>query len=120
MKLKPKLSYCLTALVLLSLVIATGCGANDPSSTVKNFYAAVEKGDAKAMERYATPETAELLTVFGDKARANSRDRGGIKSATHTINGNNAVVDLTFENGATEKVNLIKVDGKWKVTAAKN
>jgi len=102
------------------LVFIFGCsGAGSPSSVVRKFCAAVEKGDAKAIEQAATPETVQLIAIFGEKAKGIMTANGKIKSTTEEIKGETAVVTVTFENGETENFDLVKIDGKWKVTISK-
>jgi hypothetical protein len=35
---------------------------------------------------------------------------------TETIDGDTAVVTVAFENGEEANIDLVKVDGKWKVS----
>jgi hypothetical protein len=103
--------------VLVSLVCLTfvGCGAESPSSVTKNFFAAVEKNDQKALEACSTPETVTFIAMFGEKASNSVKENGKITETSETIDGDTAVVKVTFENGETNDVKLIKVDKKWKV-----
>jgi ABC-type glycerol-3-phosphate transport system substrate-binding protein len=101
-------------------VLIAGCGGSDsPSSAARKFYAAVEKKDAKAMEKVATDETMQMMAMFGEKAAGMAAANGKIKSTTEEINGDTAVVILTFESGETERIDLKKINGKWKVSISK-
>jgi hypothetical protein len=105
---------------IVCVVFIAGCGNNDsPSSAARKFYAAVEKNDAKAMGQVATVETVQLMAMFGEKAAGMVAANGKIKSTTEKIDGDTAVVILTFENGETENLDLKKIDGKWKVAISK-
>jgi hypothetical protein len=105
---------------IVCVVIVAGCGGNgSPSSAVRKFYTAVEKGDAKAMEQVATPITVQLMAMFGEKASEKFSDYGGITNTTEKIDGDTAVVTVTFANGETSDLDLIKEDGKWKVNIKK-
>jgi len=97
-----------------------GCsGAESPSSVARKFYAAVEKNDSKAMGKVATPETVQMMAMFGEKAQGMMASYGKIKSTEEEIDGDTAVVTVTFENGETQDLDLIKVNGAWKVTINK-
>jgi len=112
----------LIAVIAASLVfgiVSCGGGGGGPTAAAKGFIAAVEKGDAKALEKYATAETAGLIAMFGEKAKTSITDKGKITSTSEEIDGNTAKVRLTFEDGDTEDLDLVKVDGKWKVSISK-
>ena len=106
-------------IVCVAFITACGGGAS-PSSAARKFYDALGKGDTKAMEQVATAETVQLMAMFGDKTKGMVEANGKIKSTTEQIDGDKAVVTLTFENGETEDLTLIKVDGKWKVSIDMN
>jgi len=96
-----------------------GGGGDSPSSVARKFYTAVEKGDTKGIEQTATAETAELLAMFGEKIKEGAAEMGKITDTAEVINEDSAVVTVTFDNGKTEDLKLVKVDGKWKVTVDK-
>ncbi|MDR1390347.1 MAG: DUF4878 domain-containing protein [Treponema sp.] len=103
---------------LVLAAVLSGCSgaANTPKAAAQKFYNALEKNDAKAMAEVATPETVQLITMFGTKIQGMMASYGKTKSITETIDGDTAVVTVTFENGEETNLDLIKVDGKWKVT----
>jgi ketosteroid isomerase-like protein len=96
-------------------LMATGCGGNSPSKVVRQTWAAIEKGDAKAYGELMTPETASLVVMLGEKAKGSVAAKGGIVSTKETINGDAATVTATYKDGTTDEWQLVKVDGKWKV-----
>jgi hypothetical protein len=104
---------------IICLVFIAGCSNNSPSAVARKFYTAIEKNDSKAMGEAATPETAQIMAMFGEKAAGMAAENGKITSITEEIDGDTAVVTLTFANGETEDLDLIKVDGKWKVSISK-
>jgi len=105
---------------IVCVVLIAGCSGNEsPSSVTRKFFAAVEKNDAKAMEKVATSDTVQLMGMFGEKAQGMMADYGKIESTTQEIDGDTAVVTVTWENGETEDIDLVKIDGKWKVTIDK-
>jgi len=105
---------------IVCVVFIAGCSAGgSPSQAARKFYAAVEKNDVNAMKQVATAETVQLMVMFGEKASGMITAYGKIKSTTEKINGDTAVVTLTFENGETTDLDLIKENGNWKVTVKK-
>jgi len=104
----------LVTLLSLALVVVSGCGGGDtPSKTVEKFFTAVDKGDSATVDQVIGPGAGSMLTSpFGKMAVMKD---GMPKSYTHTINGNNATVTVTYGNGQTENFPLEKVDGKWLV-----
>jgi ketosteroid isomerase-like protein len=105
---------------IMCVAFIAGCGGSDsPSSVARKFYAAIEKNDAKAMGQVATPETVQLMAMFGEKASGMVADKGKITKTSEEIKGDTAVVTLTFADGETETLDLKKVDGKWKVALSK-
>jgi hypothetical protein len=100
--------------VICLLII--GCAAsNNPIAAAKNFFAAVQKNDTKAMGKYATPETISLMATFGTKMQGAMSAYGKVTGTTETIDGDTAIVTVSFENGEDTEINLKKIDGKWKV-----
>jgi hypothetical protein len=104
---------------IVCLVFITGCGNNSPSAAARKFYTAIGKNDSKAMAEVATPETVQIMAMFGEKAAGMAAENGKITNAAEEIDGDTAVVTLTFANGETEDLDLIKVNGKWKVSVSK-
>jgi outer membrane lipoprotein-sorting protein len=104
---------------LAILVLMAGCSAtSSPKAAVQKFYKAIEKNDTKAMAEVATSETVQLMAMFGTKIQGMAAANGKIKTLTETIDGDTAVVTVIFENGEESNIDLIKVDGKWKVSVS--
>jgi len=119
--MKTQRKVIVVAILLASIAIGmVACGGgSSPSSVARQFVTAVEKGDTKALEKLATPQTAGIIAMFGEKAKTSMAEYGKVTNATEKIDGNNATVTLTFANGKTEDITLIKDDGKWKVNVSK-
>ncbi|MDR2136383.1 MAG: DUF4878 domain-containing protein [Treponema sp.] len=93
-----------------------GCSLfNSPSTVVRKFYAAAEKGDYTEMGKYATPDTVSLMAMFGTKIQGSLTAMGKITTVSEKIDGDTAVVTVSFENEEDTEVTLIKTEGKWKV-----
>jgi hypothetical protein len=101
------------------IVVSCGGGGSGPTAVAKAFMTAVEKNDPKAMEKSATKETVAIMAMFGEKAADTMKEYGKITNSTEKIDGNTATVSLTFENGKTEEITLIKDGGKWLVNVSK-
>jgi hypothetical protein len=88
---------------------------------VKSFYAAAEKGNIAAFDKTCTPETASLLKAFAgeEKFKTLIAENGKITKTEETIDGDTARVVVSFENAEDQTLDLVKVDGKWKITIKK-
>jgi hypothetical protein len=118
--MKKILKRALIAIVAASLVLGmASCGGGGPTAAAKAFITAVEKGDSKAMEKVATKDTVTLIGMFGEKAADSMKDYGKITGTSEKIDGDKATVSLTFANGKTEELTLIKENGKWLVYISK-
>jgi len=110
---------------LISIMLITGTaviscgGAGSPSSAVKKLHTAIEKDDLKSINELMTPQAAQIMIMMGEKSKGAIAAYGGIEKTEEIINGNNAVVKVTYKNGETSDFNLVKIDGKWKVNIEK-
>lgn len=109
---------------VVSLLVACA-GANTPTAVTKKFYKAVAANDSKAMAEVATPQTVELMGMFGSKAQTAMQEQGitDIDKLTfvETIDGDKATVTMKTPSGEEgEALDLIKVDGKWMVNIEMN
>jgi hypothetical protein len=110
----------LAASAALALGLApTACVGPGPSKVARRFLAAVEKGDTGQLPKYATAETVSTARTFSAKAKGYVAAKGGVVSAEEAIEGNRAVVTVKFKDGSTEKIDLVRVKGKWKVSIKK-
>jgi Domain of unknown function (DUF4878) len=118
-------------LLLPCILFALACLASGPEATVKRFYSAVEDGE---IDKAAEMLSSRIVGMMGkDKLhRALSeqaldiKKKGGIKSLkidemTEVGEIAEGKVTLTFGDGSTksDKVKLIKEEGKWKLDADK-
>jgi predicted negative regulator of RcsB-dependent stress response len=119
MKNTIKLFGIIALVAIIGFTVVSCGGGGSPTAAAKAFMAAVEKGDAKAMEKVATKDTVALMTMFGEKASSSVKEYGKITNTSEKIDGDNATVSLTFESGKTEELTLIKENGKWLVNVSK-
>jgi ketosteroid isomerase-like protein len=96
--------------------VVMGCSNGSPTNVVKQYYAALAKGDAKTLGKVMTPKGAANLTQFLSKAKDHVTALGKITNTEETIDGDTGTVKVTFSNGDTEEIDVIKIDGKWKVS----
>jgi len=110
-------------LISLALIIGTvliGCGGGgSPTNVVKSLHTAIEKGDSKAIGQLMTPDAAQMMVMMGEKAKGMLASYGGIAKTEESIDGDTAVVNVTYKNGETSDYELEKIDGKWKVSIKK-
>jgi uncharacterized lipoprotein NlpE involved in copper resistance len=114
------MKHKIMVLGLVCFFVFVGCGNNDtPSSVARKFYTALQKNDTKALGQVATPETVQTMAMFGEKVQGMMQSYGKITNTTEQIDGDTAVVSVTFENGESGDLTLKKIDGKWKVVIDK-
>lgn len=108
----------LFVIIMALTVILMGCSnlSNSPKATALKFYKTLEKQDYKTMGTIATPETIQLVTMFGPKLQGLMSSYGKVKTVEEKIDGDKAVVTAKFENGEETSIDLAKIDGKWKVS----
>jgi hypothetical protein len=111
-------SMRLISFVMIIGLVFAGCsnGGDSPAKVVRQYYAALAKGDAKTIGVVMTPKGAENLTPFMEKAKDHVAALGEITSTEETIDGDTGVVKVTFKNGSTEEIDVVKADGKWRVS----
>jgi hypothetical protein len=105
--------------ILAACLALAACGGPGPSKVTRQFFAAVEKGDVGQLPKYATAETVATARTFAGKAKGYVAAKGGIASTEEAIDGKRAVVTVKFKDGSTEKIDLVKVKGQWKVSIKK-
>jgi len=84
---------------------------------VKNFHEALLKGDMEAVGKNCTPETMQMVATFGSKMQPMLKGMGKMTVTSETIDGDEAKVEVKYENGDSDTYDLVKKDGKWKVHA---
>jgi hypothetical protein len=105
--------------VLAACLMLAACGGPGPSKVARQFFAALEKGGVEQLPKCATAETVSTARVYAEKAKGYVAAKGGVVSTEETIDGKRAVVTVKFKDGSTEKIDLVKAKGKWKVSIKK-
>ena len=124
--------FCWTLCLSLSvLCLASACQLGGPEATIKKFYRALEKGNLDEAVSLLSGRITKTLgeekikTGLAEAARE-MQQKGGVKSLEVTqmnVTGEiaDAQVKLEYGNGSidTEKVKLIKEEGRWKIDVDK-
>ncbi len=120
-------------LVVSSFIFACGGTANDPKAVAKDFMEALAEQDyskAKDLGTETTKQTIGLIESMVQMAKQMGQDADnsemtkefeGLENAEWSdaeIDGDNAIVKYKVGD-KEEKVDLKKVDGKWKVDMKK-
>lgn len=120
-----------TAAIMLTLGILFACGGeNTPEQTALSFYESLHKRDVKKTESLVTKESVPMLSFLQammeeqikDEAEKARIEEATFKVSKSEISNDSAKVwiDIQYQDKVeTEKVNLAKVDGKWKVILGK-
>ena len=88
-------------------IIGMGCRVpGNPTSVVKTLHAAYEKGLLHSL----APEATEMMY---------KKAKGMIAKTEEAINGDNAIVKVTYKNGGSSYFYLEKIRGKWNVDMEK-
>jgi ketosteroid isomerase-like protein len=109
----------ISLLMIIGLAVTSCGGGGSPANVVKQLHTAIEKGDTKKIGELATPEAAGMIAMMGDKAKGMLASYGSITKTEEKINGDTATVTVTYRNGETGDFDLVKTDGKWKVSMNK-
>ena len=122
--LTPKLS-------LLSLTLLLSACVSGPENTLTDFYAAVEKGNIQEARSLISSRLLMQLGPAKTEAMLMKENKtlnacGGTSSVTTEFTGEGEVrfgkVTVKFKGDCKVRqhdVNLIKEEGKWKITAQK-
>lgn len=116
----------LTAATFVLIGFLTGCQAS-PGSTVRDFFKDLEQGEINRASESFSSQTNEL---YGNKLQVGMREvpaqleaKKGIKKIKildESVKGDLAKVayQIEFGDGSTEEgtLDLIKEEGKWKIT----
>ena len=104
----------------------TSCKSSSPSKVVTNYYKALQAGDLEKAMTYTDLATDEEIQKQIEKFKTFEIKVLDFEIVSETIadDGNSAVVEVkqtvtsAFNSEPkedTKKLNLVKVDGKWKI-----
>lgn len=115
----------IAALFALVALLFTSCGAgNSPAGVAENFLNAIKNLDFEKAGTYATEEAKPLLDMMKgfmtnltdeQKAEAEKQKALPLKIGKVEETGDTAKVYYTIGDQEEQAVDLVKVDGNWKV-----
>ena len=126
-----KLTSLTQKLSLLSLALLLTACSSGPENTLTDFYAAVEKGNIQEARSLISSRLLSQLGPAKTEAMLMKENKtlnacGGTSSVTTEFTGEGEVrfgkVTVKFKGDCKVRqhdVNLIKEEGKWKITAQK-
>jgi len=115
------LAWLCLAGIILSLLACNFPPANNPRSVAESFINRLKNMEFKAASEYATPNSTQIL-LYLDSMRAtipqDRVDESKVKGVTIVQvkeTGDSAVVQFRLGADEAQNLDLIKVDGNWKV-----
>lgn len=103
-----------------ALLVSCSSG-NTPRAVAEKFSIELSKGNIDKASEYCTPEAAAMLAMaksFGGSTEMVKEDFKFVFKKEE-IEGDTAKVYFEDENGEEEEIDLVKLDGKWKVVLTK-
>ncbi|OIQ22570.1 MAG: hypothetical protein BM557_00865 [Flavobacterium sp. MedPE-SWcel] len=117
---------------LLSMTLLVSCSGNGPESVAEKFLELTNKGDFKNAKKYCDESTAALIGMAEKMAKDKVEDmkekdvKIEILSSEISEEGDKAKVTYksieegqTAEDSPEKQLDLVMVDGDWKVTIDK-
>lgn len=127
--------FRMMSVALVALVFAACASSNTPEAATKKYLQSMQKGDYAAMidqmnfkKALTDEQKAELVSMVGEKAKAEVEKKGGIASfeigvAEIAEDGQKAKVPYTLvygdESTKEDSEDLVLVDGKWMIDSGK-
>ena len=114
--------YLLSSILVLVIV---SCGGGDtPKSVAENFLKALNKMDYETAKKYGSEDTGKLLDMMSGFSKLmpdSAKQDRSFEMKDEKINGDKATVLYTASGEEGEQsLNLVKIDGKWKVAMSKD
>ena len=109
----PRRLLSISFLALARLGFA-GCSPA-PSAAAEKFTVALAKGDVATAKKYCTPSTAQMLDFAASLGSAPAQPDFKFVLTKQEIDGNRATVHFKDEKGRDQKLDLVKIDGRWQV-----
>lgn len=109
-------------LLLLFAVAAImfSCSGGGPRSVAESFMTDFSKGKVEQAAQYCTDEAGGFLKTMAQMAPDQVENKDfKFNFVREEIDGDTAKVFFTDEAGEEDSIDLVKVDGKWKVTIVK-
>ena len=108
----------------ICLILASCGGGDSPKAVAENFLKALNKMDYETAKKYGSEDTGKLLDMMSGFAKMmpdSAKKERSFEMKDEKIEGDKATVTYT-ESGeeGLQSLNLVKVDGKWKVAMSKD
>jgi hypothetical protein len=111
------------AVSLMALMMACG-GGDSPKAVTENFLKALNKMDYETAKKYGSEDTGKLLDMMSGFAKMmpdSAKEEKSFEIKDEKIDGDKATVTYSQSGVEGEQaMNLVKVDGKWKVAMSKD
>ena len=114
-----KILKSLTVLVIAAVAFASCGSSGSPKAVAEKFLNHLQKKEYAEAKKLATKEseaTIDMMASFG--SMGGEQKEAKIEMKEEKIEGDKATVTYT-ENGENKTINLVKVDGDWKVDMKK-
>lgn len=111
----------LVVVMLTTSLFLTSCNSgNDPESVAKDFIKAINDNDYKKAAEFCEEKTAALFKTLEPLAKmAGNEAKSNYEFVKTETKGDKATVTFKDKKKGEMQVELIKVDGKWKVSMGK-
>lgn len=108
---------------ILAFLMACG-GGDSPKAVSENFLKALNRMDYETAKKYGTEDTGKLLDMMSGFAKMmpdSAKEEKNFEIKDEKIDGDKATVTYSQTGDESEQVlNLVKLDGKWKVAMSKD
>ncbi len=102
--------------LLVSLsVLLFACSSSGPENAARNFTENVAKGKIEEAKKYATESTGKVLELASSFGSLEINPNFEFKMIKDSIVDNKAWVTFKNQEGKTETIEVVKIDGKWLV-----
>ena len=107
------------------LVFLISCGGGDsPKSVAEHFLKAMNKMDFETAKKYGSEDTGRLLDMmsgFSKMIPDSAREEKSFEIKDELIDGDKATVTyIQAGEPGEQSLDLVKIDGKWKVAMSKD
>jgi O-acetyl-ADP-ribose deacetylase (regulator of RNase III) len=106
------------AFIFMAIIMGMSCSqTNSPTAAAKAWVRAFEKGDAAALGKVSTPESAARTSGYMSNMQAQFASNP-VKDYSEKISDdrNSAIVTVTFKDNTNDTIKLVKINGKWLVS----
>ncbi|MFW5757647.1 MAG: hypothetical protein ACOC4J_00510 [Bacteroidota bacterium] len=106
--------------IFLTLTLISCSPEQKAKAVADKFLTHIEKGEFEEASQYATNETGQILTMAESFMEEEIREQKPHENLECLVEEDGNTAKCTYQAGdETETINLIKVDGEWKVHLTK-